>query len=339
MCAFSVRCAGSDLDEAVLKRDIDRAIEYYKQENTGNKDRYFFGFSTGGSFFDPGEIPESIRLYFYEHLKNILPEKMPAVLVLESRLEFINEDVLMELRNSLGDNFLVSLGYGLESTDELVREACVNKRLPDNWTEKIELLKAHNILLKAHLMVKPPFLGEEEAVQDVVRSVRQVFDREYAWSVVIMVMSVHKNSAVDILASNGLYSLPSIWSIINIIKALGPEICHRVTLNGLAWNKKQWDTDNQASYPRLVRGCSQCSGILIPKLLNFKEPNSPAEWRDLMEAAAKVSCECKKSYNNRDNTRILSDDMSLRILSGLDKLSLITNNKNLSQLLNEEIYF
>lgn len=338
MCSYVIRKPHHKLKESQIKKSIDQVIKYYIKANSVNKDRYYLGVGTGGSFWDPTELSINLRKYFYEQFKKATPPGVKGVFMLESRLEFVNQEAIDEAKEILGENFLIVLGYGLESTNFVIREASVHKRLPTNWQEKIKLLTDNNIFSISHIIVKPPFLSEAEAIDDVVRSVNEVFNKQYSQSVIVMVMAVKKNSAIEILANSGEYTLPSIWSIIEIIKRLGPQTCRRVTINGLAWTSEQEKVLIQKrNKETFVRGCKKCSKVLMPHLLSLKEPNSLEQLNTVIELAERMDCECKANYYQERNNESLYKNLNQRIIKGLDSLSRKTTNQSLEKLINERL--
>ena len=316
MCGYRIRNKKNNrVDYADIADRTKKAMRYFENANKVNEKRpyYFYGIGTGGSFFDPAEIPLKLRKYIYREIRRITPKGKIGILNVISRLEYVNDEVLNEARELLGNKFSVIIGYGLESTNELIREACVNKNMPGDWQAKIDLMKRHKVLVHTHILVKPPFLTEEEAVFDAVKSVKEVFARKLSYHVVLMVMRLMPHTAVAELNKRGRYDLPSIWSVIEIVKKLGPDICRNITLNGLIWTENERETD---ALPGAVRGCRVCTPALLPRLIEFKSPNAK-QWSDMMKTAESIHCDCKKEYYVKFNRRQLFKDFDRRIIDGI----------------------
>ena len=100
--------------------------------------------------------------------------KQPTVkrILVESKLEYIDVNKLKEMQRILGD-IKIELGIGVETMNEKVRDLCINKPFPNALLEKkVELLHSIGVIPKAYLLLKPPFLTEQEAIDDFVNSVK-----------------------------------------------------------------------------------------------------------------------------------------------------------------------
>ena len=93
-------------------------------------------------FSNPDEIPKSAR----DEILNILKdEKYVEEVVVESRPEFITEDVLKECCNALGDK-IFEIGIGLETSNDYTREEKINKGFSRKDFEKaVETIKKTNL--------------------------------------------------------------------------------------------------------------------------------------------------------------------------------------------------
>lgn len=328
ICSYRFRDEG--LPEENISKMLKEGIAHLVDVNRDQKEK-IFGIATGGSFFDEVEVPLKERKLVYDKLRKISEKGEKIKLIVESRLEFLTDEIFEEAREALGPNVRLIIGYGLESTNPVIREAILNKMLPPDWVEKTNLVKRNGGGLFANILFKPPFLTEEEAINDVVRSVRETYKLRLAKSIVIMVMSVAKGTIVEYLYSKERYELPSIWSVVRIIKELGPEVCEITSFNGLAWTTDQYDKQKKGQAENgLVTGCEECNSVLLPKLLNFKAPNLKKEWEDLINSAETLNCRCKKEYNNRHEEKY-NISLNERVYSEIDKLSHEILGKRISE--------
>ena len=299
-----------------IKNRFVRALDF-AESNNKNYEHGIFNINACGSFFDQREVPLKIREYVLKRIASNKKRHKRTMFVTESRLEFINKELLEEVRSILGYDTEIKVGFGIESTNDIIREACVNKGLPKDYRDKLKLIKKYNIKRDAHVIFKPPFLTEKEAIGDVVNSVKELFRDNLSDFVVIMTMNLKPMTFLKKLEKEGLYKLPSIWSVIEIIKRLGPDACQHIFFNGFI-------TDRGSSV-KIVKGCDYCSPLLMPKILNFNRPNKK-QWRELIKFSKSISCPCKidwkKEMNRQNKTSIES-----RIISRLNLLSLKYLNK------------
>ena len=175
---------------------------------------------TSGSFLDPKEIPGEFRKFVYDSLKGRVER-----LIVESRPEFITEDIATEL-SSL--DFEVEVGIGLETADDFVREHCINKGFSfEDFKRSAKILRSHGIRVKAYLLLKPPFLSEREAIEDVLKSIDAV--KGLVDVVSVNPTNVQKDTYVEMLWKRGLFRPPWLWSAVEVLKNAGIEtVCDPV---------------------------------------------------------------------------------------------------------------
>ena len=173
-----------------------------------------------GSVLNEEEIPfEALEVIFstlsrFETLKQI---------ALESRVEYVSKDKLSRLKGLVPDKELV-IASGLESGNEKIRQLCVHKGLDRRVFEGyVELGHSLGIIQRIYLLIKPPFLTEQEAIDDAVSSARYLYalgikDIHYE------AMTIQENTLVHALYERGHYRPPWLWSILEILKQLSPDV-------------------------------------------------------------------------------------------------------------------
>ncbi len=215
--------------DVTLKDLIDQFNFALKRANGVDVVKIF----TSGSFFDSKEIPKEFRSFVYDALTGKIKK-----LIVESRPEFINEEIAEEL-SSL--EFETEVGIGLETADDFIREHCINKGFSfEDFKRSAKILKSHGVRVKAYLLLKPPFLSEGEAIRDAIRSIKAV--KGLADVVSINPTNVQSGTYVEKLWFRGLYRPPWLWSAVEVLrnaeidaicdpvaygKARGPHNCGR----------------------------------------------------------------------------------------------------------------
>ncbi len=212
---------------------------------------------TSGSFLDPEEIPEEFRRFVYDSLEGKIER-----LVVESRPEFVSEEVAEEL-SSLG--FEVEVGIGLETADDFVREHCINKGFKfEDFEKASKILRSHGVRVKAYLLLKPPFLSEREAVEDVLKSMDAV--KGLADVVSVNPTNVQKNTYVEMLWRRGLFRPPWLWSAVEVLrKAKMETICDPV-----AYGKS-----------RGPHNCGRCDSEVAKAIREFSLTQDPSVFDSL----------------------------------------------------------
>jgi radical SAM enzyme (TIGR01210 family) len=155
-----------------------------------------------GSFFDRAAIP---------------PGDYPAIaqavsgadhVIVESHPRLISERTL-RFRDLLSGSLEVALGLETVHPEVLPR---LNKKFElRHFARAAEFLCKEKILVRAFVLVKPPFLNEEEGVEWAVRSAQFAFEGGAA--VVSLIPTRAGNGAMDRLMETGDFSPPRLSSL------------------------------------------------------------------------------------------------------------------------------
>ena len=294
-----------------LRAEIEEVFPILESSNEGYQDFGAFNIIALGSFFDDEEIPPEVRELIYEKIAANKSKHDEILFTTESRLECIDEEKLKRMREMLGDDVRIEIGFGLESTDPLVREGSINKKLPPDWKEKIALLRKYNVEVAAHVMIKPPFLTEEEAINDAVETIKFLDEENLADMVIAMTMNRRPATVVGKLEEEGKYELPSIWTVLEIMRRLGPELSNKTRF--LGFNLSEAEVDEV----KVVKGCEGCEEEVVERLLPFT--GAEGEYDDIMKAAEATHCQCRSKWQERLKKKPDST-MAERIAAGIDFL-------------------
>jgi radical SAM enzyme (TIGR01210 family) len=164
---------------------------------------------TSGSFLDKSEVPEGAR----KEILSDLSRKASKVIV-ETRPEFVTDNIVLEAKKYAGR---LEIAVGLETSNDKIRIECINKNfLFKDFVRASEVAKGHGVTTKAYLLLKPPFICEKDALEDVVRS---VFDAApYAGTISINLCNVQRGTIVNELFMEKAYRPPWLWTIVEAIK-------------------------------------------------------------------------------------------------------------------------
>lgn len=160
-----------------------------------------------GSFFDPGAIP----VEDYPRIAS-LAGTFEHILV-ESHTAFIGEKCL-EFSRMLNGRLEVAIG--LESVHPAILSRLNKGMSLEDFRKSIEHLKENNISTRAFILLRPPFLSEEEGVEWACRSIDYAFACGVDVCTVIPVRS--GNGALDHLETEGYFRQPSIHSLEQVLK-------------------------------------------------------------------------------------------------------------------------
>jgi archaeosine synthase beta-subunit len=231
-----------------------------------------------GSVLNPGELPS-------EALQNILREirNFPSVrkVILESRAEFVDDDMIGGLRDALGPGKSLSIAIGLETADDIKRNLCINKGCTrDEIVSAIERAKPL-AEIQIYILLGIPFLTEAEAVEDSISSIRCAHEMG-ADEIHIEPLTLQRYTLTELLCRQGLYRLPSLYSLYEVLRAVVPEI------------KPYVSPFLHMPLPESIpQGCPRCNGRLFDGLLKRYNIHRDRESLDY------DSCECIETWKER----------------------------------------
>ncbi|MDO9516710.1 MAG: archaeosine biosynthesis radical SAM protein RaSEA [Methanosarcinaceae archaeon] len=212
MCGYVYDSAIDPPSPEDLETQLDRAL--YK---AGDMDEFMLKIFTSGSFFDEREIPPQVRQNILRRLAD--DERIPKVIA-ETRPEFVTDDVMDECTSILGSTKF-EIAVGLETSSDIIRKDSINKGFTfADFVHASETAKKHGVTTKAYLMLKPPFLSEGEAMDDIIQSIDDA--APYAGTISINLCNVQNGTFVESLWQKGQYRSPWLWSIVEIIKKAKP---------------------------------------------------------------------------------------------------------------------
>jgi len=177
-----------------------------------------------GSFLNEEELPKEAR---NEILKILNNKENVEEIVVESRPEFVKEDVLKECCDLLRDK-IFEVSIGLESSSDYIKKYKINKGfLNKDFERAVNIIKRwkpnYKITSKAYLFVKPILTSEKEAIEDAVASA-QYAEKMGVDRISFCPATIHKGTLMELLWRRGSYQPPWIWSIIEIIKRVRSEV-------------------------------------------------------------------------------------------------------------------
>jgi archaeosine synthase beta-subunit len=246
------------LSETVPVGAIPAQINYALQRLTPARQIKLYN---SGSFFDPRAIPIEDHGAIAARVANferVIVECHPA-LVGAACYRF--KDIL---------SGRLEVAMGLETVHPEVLERLNKRMTTDQFEEAAKSLKKNEIDLRVFILVKPPFMTEEEALEWAVRSLEFAF--ECGATVATLIPTRSGNGAMDELSRAGEFSPPSLATL------------EAATAHGISMNKGRvfadvWDARTASPCPscydrRIARlramnlqqsilpliGCDRCGG-------------------------------------------------------------------------------
>ena len=206
MCGYkNDRDTSADLI-ANMKAQVSWLGENYKP------DEYELGkIFTSGSVFDSREVPPEVLDTFGTFFKG-------KPLVAESRCEYVTKDAVERLMSTLdgGQDHPLTVAIGLETTNDAIREKSIDKgNTFEDFKQAAKIAHDCGAAVKAYLMMKPLFLTEKEAMDDMASSIREV--APYADMISMNLCTVQNRTELEQYWRKGAFRPPYLWSAVKVL--------------------------------------------------------------------------------------------------------------------------
>lgn len=125
-----------------------------------------------GSVLDTEEMPIENIIILLNKLSKIDIE----VIIFETHYLTINDTILNLIKQKLPNKKIV-IELGLESSNNAIREKCLNKYINNSkFIEKINLIKSYNFGVEVNIVFGIPFLTIKEQIEDTLNSINWCFE-------------------------------------------------------------------------------------------------------------------------------------------------------------------
>ncbi len=191
-------------DESVPAGAIPNQIEWALEQMPDIKHLKLYN---SGNFFDRRAIPEAD----YKKIASLVSSF--ETVIIESHPGLISKKCLL-FRDMLKPDLQIALGLETVHTEILSK---LNKKMtPDDFRNSVSYLTHHEILSRAFILLRPPFLSETEGIYWAERSLDFAFDSGVECCTVIPVRA--GNGAMDLLYEKGLFAPPDVRSLETVLE-------------------------------------------------------------------------------------------------------------------------
>ena len=263
-CPF--RCLMCDLwknttDDRVSVGSIPNQIDHAFAQLPELRQAAHVKLYNSGNFFDAQAIPpddwpaiaDRVRRY-----KSVIVENHPKLC----------GDKCLEFRDLLGTQ--LEIAVGLESIHPHVLPRLNKQMTGDDFRRAVEFLVGNDIRVRTFILLRPPFLNEEEGIEWAIKSTEFAFDCGVSCCAIIPTRA--GNGMMEKLAADGHFEPPQIGSLETVLDA------------GLAMNRGRvfvdlWDVEQFCD-------CGTCAKERTDRLdkMNLSQQMLPP-----------VSCSCRVS--------------------------------------------
>jgi radical SAM enzyme (TIGR01210 family) len=207
MCGYVAESVeGGSVTHDALMNQIDACLAHERENADDPAD--LIKIYTSGSFLDEREVGAESRRAIADTFAD------RERIVVESLPDFVDRGKLADFTDH---GLATDVAVGLETATDRVRHDCVNKYFHfEDFVDATGEADAADAGVKAYLLLKPPFLSEREAVEDMVASVRRC--AEYCHTVSMNPCNVQRYTMVDDLYFQGGYRPPWLWSVAEVLE-------------------------------------------------------------------------------------------------------------------------
>ncbi|WP_313694000.1 archaeosine biosynthesis radical SAM protein RaSEA [Halorarum halobium] len=245
---------------------------------------------TSGSFLDEREVSAESRAAIagtFADRERIVVESLPDFVAAE------------KLRDFTGRGLDTDVAVGLETATDRVRHDCVNKYFDfadfedacaevrradagdgspaDSGADGADDGEGATAGVKAYLLMKPPFLTESEALEDMVSSIERCAAVEGCHTVSMNPCNVQRYTMVDELHFRGGYRPPWLWSVAEVLERTADVDAIVVS-----------DPVGHGS-DRGAHNCGECDDRVQTAIKDFDLRQDPSVFEQ-------VSCDCERTW-------------------------------------------
>ncbi|MHA2182618.1 MAG: archaeosine biosynthesis radical SAM protein RaSEA [Promethearchaeota archaeon] len=280
MCGYIQDANIENVNSENIIKQFNYAFNSKIKEIISDEDNFSLKVFNSGSFFDENEISNDARLRIYEKIEEL--DKIKEV-VIESRVEYITSERLAELKANL-KNKHIEIAIGVETVDDYIRNHYINKgMLFNDFKTVLNMCKENHIGVKTYLLLKPPFLNEQGAIDDCISSINSLINLGVS-TISINPVNIQKGTLVENLYLQNRYRPPWYYSLFKVLKK---------SLNKDKLKRTRILSDpSGASTKRGIHNClkRECEKSSLQKLREFVFS------QDLNVLDEPDECGCKRQY-------------------------------------------
>ncbi|RZN39769.1 MAG: TIGR01210 family radical SAM protein [Methanophagales archaeon ANME-1-THS] len=264
MCGYWQESA--EVTQADILAQLEHALTKSPQEE------FILKIFTSGSFLDDHELSSETRKRIAQMVQ---ARREIKKLIVETRPEFVSPTTIEDLQVVER----LELAIGLETADDFIRSRFIIKGFSfDEYKKAAEIAKDYGALVKTYLLLKPPFVAEKKAIEDVIKSAQRV--AQYSSTISLNLCTVQKQTPLEALWRRRYYRPPWLWSAVDAIM-------------GIASQKLVVISDPVgAGHERGPHNCGTCDPRIIAAIRSFNKTQNV----QVLEALNEVECTCRNVW-------------------------------------------
>lgn len=265
MCGYWHEAA--DVTQADILAQLEQALR------NSPEDEFILKIFTSGSFLDEREIASETRK---EIAKMVERRKEIKKLIVETRPEYVSAEKIEDLKAV--EN--LELAIGLETANDFIRSKYIHKGFSfEDYRKAAKITRDCGATVKTYLLLKPPFVSEKKAIEDVITSAKLVSG--YSSTISLNLCNVQTYTLLEELWRRGYYRPPWLWSAVDAIQGIARQ------------NVVVISDPVGAGHKRGPHNCGTCDLRIKEAIKRFNITQDVSALEDLDEN----ECECREVWH------------------------------------------
>ena len=269
MCGYVAESVeGGSVAHEALMDQIEICLDH--EANNADEPAELIKIYTSGSFLDEREVGAETRQAIAETFGD------RERIVVESLPDFVDSEKITDFTDQ---GLAVDIAVGLETATDRVRHDCVNKYFDfADFEEACATAQDAGAGIKAYLLMKPPFLSEAEARDDMVESIRRCAAVDGCHTVSMNPCNVQEYTMVNELFRAGGYRPPWLWSVADVLE-------RTVDVDAIVVSDPVGHGSDRGAH-----NCGECDDRVQKAIKDFDLRQDPSVFEQ-------VSCDCERTWD------------------------------------------
>ena len=250
-----------------------------------------------GSITDPKEFDREV---FKDIIRIAIESGKFDCILIETHLSQIPEELVQYISDVNKGRKRIGFEIGIEDMNPENRKLINKIGVKNNkLTEVYNMLQKYGMNLGINLIYGFPFMNEQERIDAVVNSVKDINKNLPKAEIVLFLMSVKENTIMEWMQKRGVYTPANPWGLVETTKELlrDEEIQSLITFS---WFGEKYDPYIQEE---TCYTCPHCKSLIIDFFRNINGTFDPDERRKLLEQllgqAENLDCGCYTSFKSK----------------------------------------
>ena len=268
MCGYVAESVeGGSVAHEALMDQIEICLDH--ESSNADEPAELIKIYTSGSFLDEREVGAETRQAIAETFGD------RERIVVESLPDFVDSEKIADFTDH---GLAVDIAVGLETATDRVRHDCVNKYFDfADFEAACATAQDAGAGIKAYLLMKPPFLSEAEARDDMVESVRRCAAVDGCHTVSMNPCNVQEYTMVNELFRAGGYRPPWLWSVADVLE-------RTVDVDAIVVSDPVGHGSDRGAH-----NCGECDDRVQKAIKDFDLRQDPTVFEQ-------VSCDCERTW-------------------------------------------